>query len=372
MSELNEVTSDFNYLYRNGQKFIPVIQEQTLDMKVFDAANTVLIKLSASKDDELIWEKERQDAQTVVDEGKLILWELDFGFDREKIDSNDSAFFYSLGIALDEFVQHFWSEYKEYSLGVILYRGDVDFVEKFVWNETQKEYFLEKLREEDQRKECVTLFDQSDASWCDVVKDRDSFKYFAADVFAEYFLRLVSYLPDSIVPFVLFDVSEQHNLAFLSQLLSKERFQHILLGIKKSPISLGHLNWEEGACLGGWIGHDSPYFSTLSEVSLGICLPSEDSFTSLIEKDLNAVFLELSERQIPFRLIPESLLTEAWDGIDHIIILSRSVTLQGKRRLQGFCAAGGKVVSIGDLLGLADEVTYDSFRQELSSQEALI
>ena len=145
-----------------------------------------------------------------------------------------------------------------------------------------------------------------------------------------------------------------------------------MLGLKKSPLPAGHLNWDEGSCLGGWIGRSSPYFSTVSEVSLAVCLPSEEFFSQKTTESLTRLFKELKDLQVPYRIIPESLLTEGWNGIDNIIVISASVSLQGKRRLQGCCAAGGKVVCIGERLDLANSIVYEEFGMELSTQEVLI
>ena len=278
MTENTEVRADFNYLYRNDHKFFPVIQEQSLESEMLDAANAVLITLSARADADLIWEKERAYAEKVSEEGKLIIWELDFGLSMQKIDASDSSLFYSYGIAVDEFVNTLWRELKDFSIGVIIYRGDAHFSHKFAWNEEHKEYFLEKISSHDSKEQIQSLINSSGDCWADALEGNRFFELFAADVFAEYYQRLVSYLPDTVMAFSLLDVSEQTSSAFLAQLLSKERFQHILLGLKRSPIPAGHLNWEEGACLGGWIGQNSPYFSTVSEISLGVCLPSEWQF----------------------------------------------------------------------------------------------
>ena len=372
MTETKEITADFNYLYRDGHKYFPVIQEEHLDLQTLEAANAVLIKLHASADDELIWEKERAYAERVSSEGKLILWELDFGLSTKKIDSSDSSLFYSFGIAVDEFVNTLWGDYKDVSIGVVLYRGDAHFCRKFLWNDQQKEFFVEKLHVAHDKEEILAIISQSGDNWAKALEENPSFILFAADLFSEYFQRLTSYLPDTAMPFCLFDVCEIEDPAFLVRLLSKERFQYILLGLKRSVVPAGHFNWDEGSCLGGWIGRSSPYFSTVSELSLAVCLPSEEFFSPKVTKSLTGLFEELKKLQVPYRIIPESLLTEGWNGIDNIIVISESVSLQGKRRLQGFCAAGGKVVCIGERLDLANCIVYEEFGLELANQEVLI
>jgi len=372
MTDTIEITADFNYLYRDGHKYFPVIQEEHLDLQTLEAANAVLIKLPASVDNELIWEKERAYAERASEEGKLILWEFDFGISTKKIDSSDSSLFYSLGIAVDEFVNTLWRDHKDVSIGVVLYRGDAHFARKFLWNDEQKQFFIEKMHVAPDKEKILDVIAKSGDDWAEAINHNSSFILYAADLFSEYFQRLASYLPDTAMPFCLFDVTEQENPAFLARLLSKERFQYILLGLKRSVVPAGHLNWDEGSCLGGWIGRSSPYFSTVSEVSLAVCLPSEEFFSQKATESLTKLFEELKALQIPYRIIPESLLTEGWNGIDNIIVISDSVSMQGKRRLQGFCAAGGKVVCIGERLNLANSIVYEEFGLELSNQEVFI
>jgi hypothetical protein len=370
MKDNTEVSADYNYLYRNGQKFFPVIQESPFEWQTVDVANTVLIRLPAKSDDELIWEKERSYTEKAISDGKMILWELDFGLSSQKIDVLDSSLFYSFGIAVDEFVNTLWREHKDSTLGVVLYRGDINFANKFLWNEEHREYFIEKVSASEKKEFFTSLATQE--NWVELLKEEKTFTLFAADIFAQYFQRLVSYLPDTAMAFALFDASEATSASFVAQLFSKERFQHILLGLKKSPIPAGHLNWEEGACFGGWIGINPPYFSTVSEVSLGICLPSEEVFSDEVSEELNELFEECSRFQLAFRIIPESQLTEAWDGIDDIIVISSTVSYQGKRRLQGFCAAGGRVVCLGESLQLPSEISYEEYLLEVSVEEALV
>lgn len=372
MTDNIEIRSDFNYLYRNNQKFFPIIQESPLDFHSHDASSAVLIKLPAKAEDELIWEKERAYARRASDEGKLILWELDFGIAYQKLHSADSSMFYSFGVAVDEFISALWRDYKDISVGVILYRGDANFYNHFAWNEEHKELFLEKVTDLFRKQELSCVIEESGDDWALALSEDKSFQLFAADVFAQYFQRLVSYLPDELLAFTLFDVSEQLSHAFLAQLLSRDRFAHILLGLKKAKIPAGHLNWEEGACLGGWVGQGSPYFSAVSELHLGVCLPSDELFSELVYQQMDGLFEELVARQIAYRIIPENLLTEAWDGIDHIIVISSAVSYQGKRQLQGFCAAGGKVVYIGLPLEFSEEMAFEEFQAELAFQEVLI
>jgi hypothetical protein len=64
-----------------------------------------------------------------------------------------------------------------------------------------------------------------------------------------------------------------------------------------------------------------------------------------------------------FRVIPESKLNYFWHGLDTILAFTKTVSIQGKRQLLGFCAAGGHVVVEGEKLYLPNETPIEEFLQ---------
>ena len=152
-----------------------------------------------------------------------------------------------------------------------------------------------------------------DAAW--LLKDGPA----DIDAFAEYLHRLASFLPDEAAVCCWFDVGHLTDPGRIAQLLSKERFAHLDLEV-------------EGTTL----------FST-PQASVGICLPLIENFTQEIEEELSALILELQKQDISFRLISEAFLTEEWNELETLYVLSKAISPLGKRKLQGFCAAGGVV-----------------------------
>jgi hypothetical protein len=63
-----------------------------------------------------------------------------------------------------------------------------------------------------------------------------------------------------------------------------------------------------------------------------------------------------------FRIIFEPYLTSEWDGLNELYVLSHSITPQARRKLLGFNAAGGTVVTVGESLNLPLEKMYDRSR----------
>src|ERR1700676_1396690 len=93
-----EITADYNYFYLKEKHFFPMIQEQDFEFEALEAANSVLITLPASSDDELLWEKGRASAEKAIEQGKFIIWEMDFGLRSSQILVQESTIFYSFGI----------------------------------------------------------------------------------------------------------------------------------------------------------------------------------------------------------------------------------------------------------------------------------
>lgn len=133
----------------------------------------------------------------------------------------------------------------------------------------------------------------------------------AATIFATYLQRLASFLPDEIKPYCLFDPPRS---AKEVQLISKDRFSHL------------HLSLEE------------------VDYPLGVLLPTDAYCLEDVLNKLDAILKDLKE---PYRIIPELRLMEMWNGLDSLIVIKGSVSVQGKRQIQGFIAAGGEVKEFG-------------------------
>jgi hypothetical protein len=346
-----EITFDPNYLYIDQEKFFPILQEMEDTSDSLDSVNGVVIYINCAQDADFQWEDAILLAEKAVELGKWILWDLDFGLHEKRIFLEDSAAFFSNEIAMNEFIKTLWRPFQEQTIGACLFRGGVEFAKYFVWTEQHEQLYLEKSRE--------SAFLNSDPDLEEMGR-----KLFAADVFSDYLHRLSSFLPENLIPFCLFDVSSVESDAALSLLLSRERFQHLLLALKHSRLPLGSLKWEEGKCFGGWIGRGAPYFSAVHDVTLGVCVPLEEKMTKDLLKQLDDVFVELDRLQVAYRVISELYLNESWDGIDEIIVFGSAVSTQGLRKLKGFLAAGGKVIHANEPLGLSSEISM----AELSSR----
>lgn len=260
-----------------------------------------------------------------------ILWHLDFStmyFSPQDFLKSQSQL-----LAIEHFSQTIWNNFKKNTAGVILYRGATDFSRIF-----PKELWLESFLD------WLGLFIQKAAEEHELKMASSSslehyYELYAAKLFAEVMQRLLIFLPEECVALLLIEVKEP--LSFLAQKVSLEQFESfVLLDLKKNQL---------------------PFLN--QKARLGICFPSDSHCDQKTLTQINSVFMRLQQNQIDFRCIPESKLNHFWNGLDSILVFSRTLSNQGKRQLQGFCATGGKVIIEGKSLDLPQEISMSDFLQ---------
>lgn len=298
--------------------FIPKIFDASTDGELpsseFNAA-TILLDGTLSSD--LKWDAQKKRADELIEKGYKILWEIDLGlFSRLTFPLKDEAQGNILKLSLEVFYQQIWEKYKEESLGLLLYRGSSDFTHEFP-DEKEKNLHC-----------CQVCIDYLD--------------YITQD------------MPDSLPLFLAIDASGATNSGFLAQVLSRERFENYQLIIHGGPLPLQGLAWNDDRATVGYLSKKPISLKTKEMANVALCLPplSEefDSLTGVID--------EMNQLGLHYRIIPELFLTVEWDGLDYLLFNPLSLSSLGERKLQGFCAAGGTVVTLGDKIGLPYELSY--------------
>lgn len=299
-----------------------------------ERGDVVMISLDA-RQVEINWDSFLALGKEIAAEGKYILWDVDFKFQEHPVFIQDSHLFFSFSLFLEEFAQKLWLPLEEYSFGVSLYKGSLDFSSCFLWTEQQEQHYREKAEE-----------------YPLLVNNKEFRKQlFDVDLFFEYLHRMGSVLPEAALICCLLSLSAQNTQAELAVLLSSERVPHMTLALKGTAMPLGPLGWDlEGV-----------HTRSLEEPSVGVCLPEGEFLSESVLQSLDVIFSLLQEKEITFRVMEEGRLHEQWDGIDDLIVLSSCMSIQGIRKLKGFIAAGGRVVSCGELLHLEEEMQWSSF-----------
>lgn len=325
-----------------------------------DGFDAVVIELDARLESDLDWKKARGQALEASQKGYFILWNMEMGlFGALAKPLSCESQFLSLTLALEHFRDTLWKEFRQKTIGLSLFRGPADFTQGFKWDEPQEanlKNWLESrgfaqiavfdfphLIQEPQGKELATLF--------------------CRDVAIEYISLLSSRLPDPLPVYLYLDArmlpEGKGRILSELQMLNPERFDRLRLALKGNFLPFEALGWEHptpwGYC--GLLPFELP---KIENARIGVCIPPMQSVHSDYDESLSFALAILKERSIPFRLIAERELASSWEGLDYLLYDPAGLSHQGKRMLQGFCAAGGCVISSANPMGL-EEVVANNF-----------
>lgn len=299
----------------------------------------IMIRLDATQKSTLNWEDSILKAKQAVEQNAKMIWELDFGlFDRLSHPLTQMQQFQSFCLAIDHFREVIWSQFIENSLGVCLYQGPLDQIESIM------------VSHQDKYSDWLSVFLESKQLEIELRRHEgheDSFlsRLFCRNIALDYIKQLAGQLPYGATPMIqpclLKPLSAIENAIFFNEEFYK-------------PLEFGKSKSCEG--------------------SLAICLPPTTHFCSDSIDLFNIACEELKIRGRKFRYIAEEALILSLEGLDELIVAPQVISLQGKRKLQGFCAAGGTVVTVGNTaLGLPQELPFALWINnlgELTSSEA--
>ena len=274
----------------DGSCFVPKIYDGEGDPP--EGFNAVRICLDASDRSALHWQEALLKAQYHGAQGRLMLWDLQMDLLEGSLE--DDARFMTLQLGVQHFVEVIWSLFKDQTLGVTLYRGP--------FNEQVKKSMIGYLK------------------------------------------LLAALLPEEAPCFLFLDTTPVVDPAPYFRLLSLESFGHLRLVTKgpcaeRFPYALPTCAWDHRASPLGFCSDAPGPVLPQRRIEYAICLP-ETSGDTCIENAIAAL------GEIPFRVIPEALLTQEWDGIEKLIIFPEWLDERGMRKVRGFVAAGGEVINM--------------------------
>lgn len=309
------------YFYLNGKVFTPHIYEtQSVQDQVPAHYNTVSIPLDGKLSSDLDWKKEEEAAERYIGLGYKLFWKLDLGlFNTLKFPLSNPSQFLSLVLSLEHFRDGLWKKFKEHTLGVSIYDGPADFTSQLAWDEQLQGNYLAWGQKLDSKFEAKNSYFKS---------------LFARDAAAEYLILIGNRMPDAMPLFLDLTMQKDTSVLLELQLLHRERFDRFHLICRNSRF---------------------PSFFVCQQTPVGVCLPSYQIVDPALYNHLENAVNDLLLQKISFRLIPEAYLINEWDGLDDLIVNSAALSQQGIRKLHGFCAAGGRVLSLGKQLGLPNE-----------------
>lgn len=376
---------------------------------IFDAAylgesvppkfDAVCLKIDGTIRSNLSWAKEIEVARRYVEQGLRLFWEIDLGlFDRLERPLSDQGQFQSLALSLEHFRDSVWKQFRHETIGLSIYRGNLDFSEGYPWDPDQQvsalqydsisigniqmtpnrptrgvfskfnldlsisphcnlqEWLKESfgtIAEFVEETKCDGI-----AEWQDIVPGvlqhtlvgTELLRLFCRDACGEYLDLLSARLPDSLPLFVFFDASSLSDPYLVALLLTKERYPRIHIGVKEPFCSHkqslgGEIAWEGPPLALGMLSREmTPTELAPRERSrLALCLPKLNVRRTIKHDQLRGKLSTLLQNEVPFRVIPEVLLSSEWDALDDLIVDADNIDQPLRRKLEGFSAAGGVV-----------------------------
>lgn len=291
---------------------------------------TACICLQSTTCASLEWKEEIKIAEKYVADGYKLLWDMQFGlFDQLKAPLSSSMQLQALQLALDQFQTIIWEKFAHHSAGMILFRGPLNLTAQFPWDKMQESNFAEWLP--------TTSYPKQNIVDLSTAERKRLSSYFCLDVATEYLQLLSAHLPPMAKAYVLLEIDAEISMLDEALMLNQERF--------------------------GWlqpIGIHAKLPQATSEAKVGICLPPLEASLSPKSNLLANLLMQLSPMN--YRLIPEEQITSLWSGLDVLLVQAGGISLPTKRKLQGFMAAGGQLVTYGgSLLGLPDELSLEQW-----------
>ena len=321
----------------------PIIAETGYEFAKGPNFNTLNLYLDGRSSSDLLWESLESEIETALKLGAKLSFEIDFGFSEERALLRDPACFFSRGRAVTSFEERVYKPYREQIAAIILYRGSGSFKKTICQDAALNSDFLDWK---------VEFFEEEE------VTDQ-MFRLFSMEIFMQYLHRLSAPLIDDVPLLALFDLADSMRPSFQAELLSKTFFPYIIPGVKGASIDFNGFGWQGRGSL-GYVGHKPLSLIEIETAppTLGIVIPEMGKVPyDLFDKTINC----LVENGIAYRVFPESLMIESWHGLDQILVFSGTVSHEGRRMLQGFNAAAGQVVTVGDSLDLIDEIEVEKF-----------
>jgi|GEM_PF-1555037 len=299
--------------------------------EIGQGGNTQTVVLDCGPQSTLRWEQAIELAKELQSRGQLILWKLDLGlFDRLVMPLSDEAQFCALTMALDQFNERIYPQFANDTLGVVLYEGPVDLCNQIKWS-----YELEEAYE--------LFLDQREST---------SFRkqLFLRNCAFDFLKLLSARLPEELILFLKVDGTMIEKRTHFFSLVSQEQTQPFHLIVKSPhlqalPYAFEATGWGFSTPMGICGAGDQKIQQR--RLHQALLLPASSLEMEEEWEKLEPFFDGLSDAS--YRLIPEPLFTEMWDGVDELYVVPSSIDERAKRKLAGFIAAEGVVLEAPEL-----------------------
>ncbi len=332
----------------------PHIYLGSIESSKLDGFNAVSIYLDARLDSDLNWEKQIELANSYRKKGFKILWEMHFGLFKElHLPLSDTSQYRSLNLAIDYFFESILKNFESDTVGIAIFKGSLDFSHDWLWEVDQvlnfRGWLSDNFRDHHSFTNqvgtiCNNLLEADPNELAKNENGKNLLRFYCVRAAVDYFALLTSRFESDLLPYLLIDATSLKSSAHVFQLLDQEDFEFIQLALKNAPFeSHNALGWESNPFVSGYIGKEhKTYQKPHIEAQVGIVIPISPIFDckEIAKYD---IVIEKIKLHKPIKLISERNITVDWQGLEELIVLD--VEQDSKRKLEGFIAAGGEVIT---------------------------
>ena len=323
-TELTTLRWEYPHLLEDGSPIVASSETRSGT----DTTPLAVIRLSAGTMAALDWTTELATAAAAIERGCRILWHLDMGlFTHLEFPVSQKAQFLTLDLAVKHFLDSIWERFHSVSVGCCLYRGEGLLSELFSCDIGLEDNWRGWLSDRHlQEEEVASLKEEHHALFC-------------RDVAVEYIHLLAQRFSSTVPLYALIDVSNVASPLLQAQLLDRSVWDHVV------PVACGAGSWDP--CLWGNDGDGVELTLGCHDdlPSVGVCLPQPSALLAA-GQSLDGPLKDLARKGVAYRVIPEDYLITEWNELDALVVSGASLGDQGLRKLQGFCAAGGTVITV--------------------------
>lgn len=309
--------------------------------------NACRIKLKGDLGSDLNWKNEILLAREMVKKNYFVFWELDLGlFSHLRWPLYDQTQFLALSLAVRHFRDAVYSEFKEQTAGLSLYRGTLNFYDQLAKHDDFQKGFDLWLKDHFNINSV-----NAPSEWTELLM-----QIYGREAACEFMHQLQQQLSSDLTPTLLFDIAETNDPVALAMLLSPEgQLQGFNRAVSQSPLPYEAFTPK----LHGYISSKPIAQKSVPAPNMGIVLPALHDFLPNVQQALDSLMEKLNKRNLAYRFVPESFLTVQWQGLDSLIVISETINDKAIRKLHGFCAAGGIIISFGKPLRLPEETSFE-------------
>lgn len=302
------MTEDDDELY--GEVFSPetlrCFQRINNDEIVAEGFTSATVHLDLTPNSNLDWKSAVDSAQKLISQGYKIIFDLDFGLFQEGWKGfTHQGYFQSSVFAMAHFSNTILPQFEESVIAVIVAKLDLP-------------------------------FSKLDLKTCEEGESKSELAY--ANMTAHYLTLLCEELPYTLTRILLISSDKVSDPLLFSQCVINDYFDEFWLAIASSASYCKWGVWQQGIGNSGFIGRTPPQEAPQPTTALlfSTAAHEQNGFIQGIHY--------LTEQNRPYKIIYEEAFTQEWQGIDTLIVTTKTASQATKRAIDGFRAAGGQTI----------------------------